>query len=74
MKHCCISFFSLYYFNLVGLGVGWGAEMSPMQTNFVWVSPWLGYQRNHYVPYYSNNGSPRALNTFFSSNLTALQI
>lgn len=74
MKYCCISFFSLYYFNLVGLGVGWGAEMSPTHSNFVWVSPQLGYQRNHYVPYSSNNGSTSALNTLFFSNLTSLQI
>lgn len=45
-----------------------------MHSKFVWVSPWLGYQRNHYVLYYSNNGSTTALNTFFFSNLTALQI
>lgn len=48
--------------------------MSPMHSNFVWVSLWLGYQRNHYVPYYSNNGFTSALNTFFFSNLTAADL
>lgn len=48
--------------------------MSPVHSNFVWVSPWLGYQRNHYVPYYSNNGSTSALHTCVFSNLTVMQI
>lgn len=73
VKCCFISFFSLYCSSLIGLWVELRTEKSPVHSTIVWVSTWLLYLRNRYVPYYSNNDFTNAPNTFFFSNLSTLQ-